>query len=351
MQTPLFILFAATALAAGSLTSSAQERLANATTWSPPADARVVVDRRTGRVSITMPSETLDRAAREATLNEWRTAPFAGTGPFPAARTEDPTLPTHTLYHPADLRKTPPLPIVLWANGGCFNTSIEFTRFLGELASRGYLVVAVGRNDVPFAAFVPGGAAAAGAPPLSVRGGEVLIAGLDWASKENARKGSKYYRKLDVAKVAAIGQSCGGGQAWSAARDPRITTVVALNSNFPSTKAGTGPQSPPPTDDWTIEKLAIPAAYFIGGPGDAAYAPSIGSYAATPATAKVFKANLPVVGHTGAYRQPNGEWLAAVSGWLDWQLKGDAKAKALFAGAGCGLCSNTQWWYEAKNLD
>ena len=56
----------------------------------------------------------------------------------------------HTLYYPAGLsRIAAKLPVILWANGGCRNTSIEFTAFLGELASRGYFIVAHGRNDVP----------------------------------------------------------------------------------------------------------------------------------------------------------------------------------------------------------
>ena len=112
-----------------------------------------------------------------------------------------------------------------------------------------------------------------------------------------------------------------------------------------------GPQAAPPTDGWTVEKLRIPAAYFIGGPGDAAYAPSQGSYAATPASATVIKANLPTVGHTGAYKEPDREWVSAVSAWLDWQLKGNDDAKSIFAGPDCGLCKNPQWWYEAKNVN
>src|SRR5208337_3319256 len=46
---------------------------------------------------------------------------------------------------PAILSSTPKLPVLLWANGECRNTSVEFTRFLGELASHGYLVIAIGR--------------------------------------------------------------------------------------------------------------------------------------------------------------------------------------------------------------
>jgi hypothetical protein len=40
----------------------------------------------------------------------------------------------------------------------------------------------------------------------------------------------------------------------------------------------------------------------------------------------------------------------AVTAWLDWQLKGDAKGKAMFGGADCGLCKNPNWWFEAKNV-
>lgn len=319
--------------------------------WQVPDDALVTADRRTGRVSIMMPREVHDWRDAEARFAEWRKSPLQGSGPFPATRSEDPTLPTHTLYHPKELGKTP-LPIVLWANGGCRNTSVEFTAFLAELASRGYFVIANGRNDVPFAMMrgndpTPG----AGEPPLQIRGGEIVIAGLEWATKENARRGSRYFRKLDLSKVAALGQSCGGGQVWAASRDARIKAIAAMNSNFPSTTAGTGPLSAPPDDGRTVESLSIPAAYFIGGPGDSAYLPSQNSYAATPATAQVVKANLPEVGHTGAYREPHPDWVTAVSSWLDWQLKGDAKAKTMFAGANCGLCTNSRWWYEAKNVD
>jgi dienelactone hydrolase len=328
----------------------AQLRPDPATTYTVPTDAQVTVDRRTGRVSILMPSEIKARASGDPTFAAWRRTPYGGTGPSPAVRIEDPTLPTHTLYHPGVLSGR--LPVVLWANGGCRNTSVEFTRFLGEVASRGYIVVAVGRNDVPFALFGPNDPTPApGQPPLATKGGEVVVAGLDWLAKENARKGSRYYRKVDLTKVAALGQSCGGGQAWAAAKDPRIKAVAAMNSNFPSARSGVGPGGAAPADGWTVEKLAIPAAYFIGGPGDVAYTPSLASYAATPADAMVIKANLPVAGHTGAYAGPNMDWVTAVVGWLDWQLKGDPKAKALFAGPDCGLCSNPQWWFEAKNVN
>jgi dienelactone hydrolase len=321
--------------------------------WRAPADALVTVDKVSGRVSIMMPREVKDWTNVEQRFAQWRQAPLPGSGPYPATRSEDDTLPTHTLYYPKDLKSVAGLlPIVLWANGGCRNTSVEFTAFLAEIASRGYVVVADGRNDVPFAMLrgndpVPG----PGQPPLQVRGGEIVLAGLDWIVRENGRAGSRFFQKLDVSKIAALGQSCGGGQVWAASRDLRIKAIAAMNSNFPSATSGTGPMTPPPTDGYTVEKLRIPAAYFIGGPGDLAYAPSQQGYAATPAGAQVVKANLLSVGHTGAYKEPHPEWVAAVTGWLDWQLKGAARGKAMFAGPNCGLCGNPDWWVETRNVE
>src|SRR6187401_2375188 len=70
-----------------------------------------------------------------------------GTGPYSAIATEDATLPGMTIFRPSDLapfgteRK---LPILLWGNGACANTTFEHKNFLNELASHGYVVLAIG---------------------------------------------------------------------------------------------------------------------------------------------------------------------------------------------------------------
>ncbi len=142
-----------------------------------------------------MPREISDRAGSAVRFEQWRRTPYAGKGPLPATRVEDPALSTHTLYYRAGLPATAgKLPVLLWANGGCRNTSIEFTAFLGELASHGYFIVANGRNDVPFAtadlntnprANGQPPVQVLGEPPVQVLGGATVLAGLDWISKEN----------------------------------------------------------------------------------------------------------------------------------------------------------------------
>jgi dienelactone hydrolase len=323
-------------------------------TWTAPPGSQITVDRRSGRTSITLPVQPAD-GSREQALRfaDWNLHPYAGSGPFAAVREEPPSLPTHTVYRPADLSKTPKLPVLLWANGGCRNTSVEFTRFLGELASHGYLVVAIGRSTIPFLV-IHGSITAvaeekdANGDPLIISDPASLIKGLDWAVSENGRKDSELYGKVDTAKVAAIGQSCGGPQAFRAARDTRITTVVALNSSFPT--AASAGMVGGVDDGWTAEKLTIPAALFTGGPADSGFNGAEQCYKALASTLPVLKASLNTVGHTGAYPMPDLRWSGAVLAWFDWQLKGDRRAMTMFTGPDCVLCKDPDWWIDTRNI-
>ena len=72
-----------------------------------------------------------------------------GTGPYPALMMTESTLPTHTVFRPKDLSawgEDKPLPIIAWGNGACANSPWEHVNFLSEVASHGFLVVAIGPN-------------------------------------------------------------------------------------------------------------------------------------------------------------------------------------------------------------
>lgn len=76
-----------------------------------------------------------------------RTVEDGGTGPYSALMAQDGTLPTHTIFRPADLSlfgKKNKLPIIAWGNGACANSPWEHINFLSEIASHGFLVVAIG---------------------------------------------------------------------------------------------------------------------------------------------------------------------------------------------------------------
>jgi len=56
--------------------------------------------------------------------------------------------------------------------------------------------------------------------------------------------------------------------------------------------------------------------------------------------------------HLGTYRVADGGELAPIAvAWLDWQLKGDQTAARMFKGTSCGLCVNSHWHVQKKNMN
>jgi dienelactone hydrolase len=325
--------------------------------WIAPPGSSISINRTNGRISVALPTQPIDGSAEQlARFDEWRSHPYAGDGAFPSTREEPANFPKHTLYYPADLTKAPKLPVVLWANGGCRTTSVEFTRFLGEIASHGYVIAAIGRGDNPFQIIRIGaptgtGEQSADARPRQDMDPSNMLAALDLLAKENERKASRFYHRIDLSAVAAMGQSCGGFMAFEAAKDVRIKAVAALNSNFPTRSGPTPMPLRNAVPNWNSEDLKIPAAFFTGGPADLAYSYAVKSYEAVPGAAPTVRVDMPAMGHTGAYPMPDVRWTRAVIQWLNWNLKGDQTAKAIFAGAGCGLCGDSDFWVSTKGID
>jgi hypothetical protein len=89
--------------------------------------------------------------------------------------------------------------------------------------------------------------------------------------------------------------------------------------------------------------------YILGGPTDIAYPNGMDDFRRIEHV-PVAVSNLPV-GHGGTYFEPNGGAAASVAvSWLEWQLRGDRKARARFVGKLCGLCTDSKWTYEQKRL-
>jgi hypothetical protein len=288
-----------------------------------------------------------------------QTAPV-GSGPYPAIIEGDPGVPGHTVYRPESLsafNQKNPLPVVAWGNGGCANSSQMYSNFLAEIASRGFLVVAIG----PFGA--SGGGSMQGGGTKSAQ----LLEALDWTTAENKRPGSKYYQKINLSKFAAFGHSCGGLQALEVSPDPRISTILVMDSGVLNTPLGAppagaapagspqgGPSSKmlmamPAVGKDILKRLHAPVVYIIGGEKDMAYPNAIDDFAKIDSV-PVAMANLDV-GHGGTYSQPNGGEFGKVAvAWLQWTLKGDETAGKMFTGPSCGLCTDKSWKYEKKRL-
>jgi len=317
-----------------------------------------------------------------------------GTGPYNAVLWGEPTLPTHAIYRPRDLRPFGGqnlLPIVAFGNGGCRNTSGEFRNFLSEIASQGFLVVAIGPA---------GNAVVMGSEERqNMTAASQLLDGVTWAIAENSREGSPYFHKLDVTKIAVSGQSCGSQQAIQVSGDPRVTTTVALSQGInmgpppagrggapaaaPNAGAGRGaaaggrggasdqryaPFAPllvrSPDDPngrgggggrgnaaEILAKIHAPIIFITGGDSDHGHPSASQNYEAINQVPAVHIWQQ--VGHYPAtYREPNGGAFAQAAGaWLKWQLKGDKTAAKMFLGADCGLCKDAKWTVERKNLN
>lgn len=278
-----------------------------------------------------------------------------GSGPHKAVMEVDPGLKTHTVYRPQDLAKVKEqLPIVVWGNGACVNTGNRFRWFLSEVASYGYLVIAVGPigpSSVETTAAPAPGAAPAPAPtsiPPPATHTRQLIAAIDWALAENERPASRYYHRLDRSKIAVMGQSCGGIQAIEASADPRVTTTMVWNSGLLDTPTEMAGGKPMTKED--LKRLHGATAYISGDQSDIAFANANDDFARLDHV-PVFRGYERGVPHMGTYHEPNGGEFGGVAvAWLNWRLKGDAKAARMFLGEACGLCVNPRWVARSKNL-
>jgi len=281
-----------------------------------------------------------------------------GTGQFPALKEEVVSLPDHVVYRPSNLGAlgSTKLGIYLFGNGGCVDDGASSRLHLLEIASHGYLAIASGRiRSGPGATAPPSPVPprpANGEPsPLQVRTSyKDLLSALDWALAQNADPKSPYYQRIDPKAVAVSGFSCGGVQALRVAGDPRMKTVVVMNSGlFTDGERVALPEMDVPKE--TLKSLHTSVLYVLGGETDIAWNNGMDDVKRIDHV-PVFLADLKGVGHGGTYWEPNGGKAAAtVVAWLDWQLRGDPRAAQVFRGKNCKLCDDPAWVVQKKRID
>jgi len=269
-----------------------------------------------------------------------------GSGAMPAIAEGRTDAPGYTIYRPARLLQRR-LPLVLWGNGGCRNNGLSASRFLREVASHGYIVIANGTPKEELSTPATDGNQRRAEPPMPApttadeTSVSQLLAAIDWV------KGSSYQRHVDIKQIAVMGHSCGGLQALAAAADPRIRTAVIFNSGVYN-RPGNGFSSVSIVKN-DLRKLHTPVAYILGGPTDIAY-PNGNDDVARIDHVPVFYANKDT-GHGGTFGQVNGgDYGRVASAWLDWQLKRDRKAGQVFTSASCGLCNEPGWTIVRKQF-
>jgi dienelactone hydrolase len=327
------------------------------------------------------PQTSAAKSASTSSETFTRTIEDGGTGAFKAVVAGDASLTTHSIFRPKDLApfgEKAKLPIVVWGNGACANSPQPVVNFLSEIASHGFLVIAIG----PTPATEP---TVRRDPPGSASRSSQMLDAIDWATAQNADKSSAYFGKIDTSKIAVIGHSCGGLQALEVSPDPRISTTVVCDSGILSpaparggtatapaptttapaatttatataaaTRAATAPARgggmgmPPLTKDH-LAKLHAPVLYILGGASDIATPNGTDDFRRIEKIPAYF-ASIDV-GHAGTFGRPHGGEFAPVTvAWFKWQLKGDAEAGKMFTGNPSGLSKVPGWTVDKKNI-
>jgi len=273
------------------------------------------------------------------------------TGPYKVVMEVDPTLPLHTIYHPADLSVFPTkdkLPIIVASGPGCNFDGDSFRPFYTEIASYGYFVIAVG---LP----VPEGVMSA----IFFNKDEELKDAMDWAFAVNNYNVSKYYGKLDTLNVVLMGQSCSGGQQTRLRNDKRITGLIYWNSGFsflwgrPVGRSTDGKDTGPLSAVEALKTMTIPIAYFVGDTDMARQAGTADFEASEKNPTFLGVLKIPGDSHGGTFREKNGGGFGVAGvAWLNWRTKGDQNAAKMFKGDPCGLAKDPNWIeLKGKNLD
>ena len=238
-----------------------------------------------------------------------------GTGPYKAAVYEVDGFAEHTVFAPKDLSKfnaKNPLPVLVWGNGGCANSPRGHEKFLNDLASYGYIVLATGVMPAQDA-------------PRGMGGGM----GMGGHTKN----------------ICIAGMSCGGLQALFNCFDKRVTSIMICNSGLLNDGGNSPMGGMPSVPKDKLKDIHCPIMYMLGGESDIAYANGMDDFKRithVPAIA----VNLPV-GHGGTYNQPHGGEFAIVArAWLDWQLKGDKEASKMFVGDSPAILQRPSWTLE-----
>ena len=257
-----------------------------------------------------------------------------GTGTFKAIAVKEETMKDYVVYRPKDLMhahaRCGALPLLLFGNGGCSDTSVGYERMLSEVASHGYIVVAIGEMRDSL-----------NERPIGHTESTELTRGLELILKLNRTKGTEYYNMMDTTKIAAAGHSCGGAQVLFNAGDPRLKTYLILN-------AGMGDMDMAGANRASLPRLHAPILYIVGGPSDVAFENAQKDYARI-SHVPVCLANHPASGHGGTYYDKyGGDYGRMVLDWLDWHLKGKQEnSKVFLAEKPTGYDG---WELKAKNF-
>jgi predicted dienelactone hydrolase len=246
-------------------------------------------------------------------------------------------LPGYNVYRPTDLGATGGrLPVVVWANGGCVRHDATWRTLLERWSAAGFFVIAITERP---------GVEASMADRTTADDQALAI---DWAFEADGRDGGPYEGHLDLDRVVAAGNSCGGITSLAlAGRDPRVRAVFVLSGS------SVGPGAAREQAAAVMDKVKVPVGFAVGGSEDIASSqamqdfdllgPGIAGYVASRATGDhpTVSTDTSILGEVGEISV----------NWIDLALNGSAAARTRLEHNPCATCAPGVWTVRARDLD
>ncbi len=255
--------------------------------------------------------------------------------------------------------------MIVWANGGCAAGDPTWTILFERWASAGYFVITIHKpaEYAAMAARMSAAPAPGAAPPampttpppgmgaMNKPGGVAYATAedqrksIDWATAAN--KSGPYAGKLDLSKVVAAGNSCGGISSLTlTSTEPRVKSVFVLSGSSVGPMAKAADVAP------TMSKVRAPVIWVVGGPEDIAGAAADLDYALQPAGQGGLIIKRSSFDHRTVSTDPATLRQVAEMGvlWFRATLNGDRAAARQLTTTVCAPCSADLWTVKAKHI-
>jgi predicted dienelactone hydrolase len=251
---------------------------------------------------------------------------------FPTTKDSPKVKPWFNVFRPTDLSVTgQPLPVIVWANGGCFRSDSTWEPLYKRWAGAGFIVLTITSSDEAWEL----------APSTADDQGGMI----DWILEQADDKQSPYAGKVDPKRIVAAGNSCGGITALAlAATDPRVNSVFVLSGSSSTSGAGVR----------VINAIKVPVGYITGGSEDISAADVDADYALLNKELPVMVVSRATGDHITVSTDKKILPVDAEIGlnWMDLALFGTKEAAdVLKSPAVCALCEPGLWKMKSRNLE
>lgn len=246
--------------------------------------------------------------------------------------------PIFDVFRPTDLAAAVtasgrPLPVIVWANGGCFRSTMTWAPLFKRWAGAGFVVLAL--SVKPGGSFLD-----ALSTTTQVEHGTQI----DWVLAQAQKQGTPYAGNIDTSMIVAAGNSCGGVTAMElASKDTRVRAVFVLSGSSAVGSANSA----------VVKAIKAPVGFVVGNAQDDIAAPNaLMDYQMLTVPRMIV--NRSTGDHMTVSTDPMilPEVAEIALNWLDLSLYGNKQAAAaLKAPSVCAGCTAGVWKLQSQLLE